>query len=140
MYPAFSVKKYFQELFRSWKVGTFVLALSYYVWGAFYYRLPTWDVPVSIIMSVLTYVFAPWVVNSVLYLFKNRPKGWIVKVIICLVVTYGCASGSYEIYHMFWGIGRHPPTYWVNLYYSTLIFLAAGIFWKFEGSFSELFF
>lgn len=138
MYPAFSIGKYLKELLRPWKLVTFSLALSYYIWGALYYRLPTWDVPVSIIMSVLTYVFSPWVVNSLLYLVKARPKGLILKLVICLAVTYACASGSYELYHMLWGIGYHPPTYWVNLYYSTLIFLAAGIFWKFEGTFIEL--
>ncbi len=138
MYPSFSIKKYTKELLRPWKLATFSVALSYYVWGAHYYRMPTWDVPVSVIMSLLTYVFAPWVVNLLFYLIKERPKksGW--KLIACFLVTYICASGSYEVYHMTVGIGFHPPTYWVNLYYSTLIFIAAGMFWRFEGTLWEL--
>ena len=72
MYPDFSVRRYSQELCRPWKVVTFILAFSYYVLGALYYRLPTWDVPVSIIMSVLAYVFAPWIVMSLLFRGSNR--------------------------------------------------------------------
>ena len=139
MYPKFNIKSYIAELFRPWKFVTFSLALGFYIWGAYFYRLPTWDVPVSIIMSLLTYFFSPWVVKTLFYLYCERPKKWKLKLFVCLLVTYACALGSYEIYHMTIGIGCHPPTYWPNLYYSTLIFLAAGIFWKFEGTFAQLF-
>lgn len=138
MYPTYNLKSYFIELFRPWKLITFSMALGFYIWGAFFYRLPTWDVPVSIIMSLLTYIFAPWVVKTLLYLYEDRPKQWKSKLFVCLLVTYICASGSYELYHMTIGIGYHPPTYWQNLYYSTLLFLAAGLFWKFEGTAGQL--
>lgn len=138
MYPSFSLKNYLKELIRPWKLITFSIAMGYYIWGVYYYQTPTWDVPVSWIMGILTYVFAPWVVKSAYYLIQQRPKHWIIKLLVCFVVTYGCASGSYELYHVFWGIGYHPPTYWINLYYSTLVFIAAGIFWKFEGTFNQL--
>ena len=112
--------------------------MSYYIWGALYYRMPTWDVPVSLIMGFATYLFSPWVVKSLFYLFKIRPQYWAWKALFCLAVTYACASGTYELYHVFFGIKQHPPTYWVNLYYSSLMFIAAGIFWKFEGTFRGL--
>jgi len=138
MYPTFSFKKYINELFRPWKLVTFSIALGYYIFGAYHYHCPTWDVPVSIIMSVLTYVFAPWTISSVYYLIKKRPRHWVLKLTICAMVIYACASGSYELYN-WWHLGYHPPpTYWVNLYYSSLIFFAAGMVWKFEGTFKEL--
>lgn len=138
MYPAFSLRKYTSELLRPWKLATFSLALGYYIWGAYHYHCPTWDVPVSIIMSVLTYLFAPWTVASVYYLVNKRPRHWLGKLSICGLVLYACASGSYELYN-WWNLGYWPPpTYWVNLYYSSLIFFAAGMLWKFEGTLGEL--
>ncbi len=137
IYPNFYIKKYIHELFRPWKLATFSFALGYYIWGAYYYKCPTWDVPVSIIMGTLTYIFSPWTVNSIYYLIQKRPKHWLGKLLICTAVIYACASASYELYN--W---RHlgywpPPTYWVNLYYSSLLFFAAGMLWRFEGTLRE---
>ena len=138
MYPQFHIKRYAKELIRPWKLATFSLALAYYIWGAYYYQCPTWDVPVSLIMSLLTYIFAPWTVKSIYYLAKNRPRYWLLRLIVCAAVIYACASGSYELYN-WWNLGYHPPpTYWINLYYSTLMFFAAGMVWKFEGTLREL--
>jgi hypothetical protein len=138
MYPLFLINAYAKELVRPWKLLTLSIAVGYYIWGAYYYRCPTWDVPVSLIMSVLTYVCAPWTVKSVLYLLQARPKHWQRSLIFCILVTYACASGSYELYN-WWHLGYYPPpTYWVNLYYSTLMFIGAGLFWKFDGTFSQL--
>lgn len=138
MYPQFSWKDYAKELLRPWKLSTFFAALGYYIWGAYRYQYPTWDVPVSIIMSVLTYLFAPWTVKTVYYLIQKRPKHWIGDLVICGIVIYGCASASYELYN-WWHLGYWPPpTYWVNLWYSSYAFIAAGILWKFEGTLMEL--
>lgn len=137
MYPEFSFKRYFKELLRPWKLITFSVALNYYIWGAYHYNCPTWDVPVSIIMSVLTYVFAPVTVKTVYYLAQKRPKHWISGLILCALIIYICASASYELYN-WWHLGYWPPlTYWVNLWYSSLIFFAAGMLWKFEGTLPE---
>jgi len=138
MYPEFSFERYFRELLRPWKLITFSIALSYYIWGAYHYNCPTWDVPISLIMSFLTYIFAPWTVKSVYYLIQKWPKHWIRGLTICVIVIYACASGSYELYN-WWHLGYWPPpTYWANLWYSSLIFFAAGMLWKFEGTFAEL--
>ncbi len=138
MLPEFKIKKYIQELCRPWKLITLLMAVTYYIGGAYYYQCPTWDVPISIIMSFLTYLFAPWTVDSIFYLIKFKPKNWILKICLCLIVVYSVASGSYELYN-YWNLGYWPPpTYWVNLYYSTLIFFAAGMLWRFKGSFREL--
>ncbi|MBU1999324.1 MAG: hypothetical protein ABIG46_04990 [Candidatus Omnitrophota bacterium] len=92
----------------------------------------------SIIMSVLTYIFAPWTLKSVYYLIQKRPKHWVRSLVICSIVIYVCASGSYELYN-WWHLGYWPPpTYWVNLWYSSCAFIAAGILWKFEGTLKEL--
>ena len=139
MYPTFSLRQYLNELARPWKLVTLTIAVGYYVWGAYYYRCPTWDVPVSLLMATLTYLFAPGTIKSALHLIQERPRHWIGGLFVCGLIIYFCASGSYELYN-WWHLGIHPPpTYWVNLYYSTLMFIAAGLLWKFEGSFKEMF-
>ena len=138
MYPSFSLRRYVKELFRPWKLTTFFMALGYYIWGAYYYQVPTWDVPVSLIMGGLTYLFAPWTVKSAQYLIKVRPRHWVRGLFVCAAITYGCASGSYELYN-WWHLGYHPPpTYWANLFYSIPVFIGAGLVWKFDGSLREL--
>ena len=138
MFPEFNMQKYLRELGRPWKLVSFFIGLGYYIRGALYYTCPTWDIPVSIIMSVLTYIFAPWTVNSIYHLIYYRPRSWIPGLIGCLVIIYVCASGSYELYNL-WHIGYWPPpTYWVNLYYSSLMFFAAGMLWRFQGTLKDL--
>ena len=138
MYPGFSRKQYFGELLRPWKIISFLLALSYYIWGAYYYRCPTWDVPDSLIMSILTYVFAPGTVKEIIYLISKKPRFWSIKFLFCLVIIYACASGSYELYN-WWHLGYWPPpTYLPNLFYSIPVFVGAGIVWKHDASFKEL--
>lgn len=138
MFPEFDLKSYAKELLRPWKLVSFSMALGYYIWGAVRYQCPTWDIPVSIIMSVLTYVFAPWTVDAIYSLFRHRPRNWGFGLLLCLAIIYVCASGSYELYNL-WNLGYWPPpTYWVNLYYSSLMFFAAGMLWRFQGSLKML--
>lgn len=138
MFPKISLKEYLLELLRPWKLVSLSIGMGYYIWGAIHYGCPTWDIPVSVIMSILTYIFAPWTVSSIYYLLSNRPPKWFLGVSICMCVIYACASGSYELYN-YWHLGYWPPpTYWVNLYYSSLMFFGAGMVWKFQGTFMEL--
>ena len=137
--PEFDIKTYFRELIRPWKLCSFFIALGYYIWGACHYKTPTWDVPISIIMSTLTYLIAPRTVDVIYYVVTYRPPKWISVLVMCGVVIYSCASGSYELYNL-WNIGYWPPpTYWVNLYYSSLMFIAAGMLWRFKGTLKDLF-
>lgn len=139
LFVVFSARVYALELLRPWKLCTFGIALGYYVWGGIHYKwCPTWDVPVSFIMSVLTYLCAPWTVDNVYHIVKTRPAKWPLGLLLCFLVAYACASGSYELYN-WWHLGSWPPpTYWVNLYYSLLMFFAAGMLWRFRGTFMEL--
>lgn len=134
----FELKVYIRELARPWKVFTLLLGMGYYIWGSMYYACPTWDVPISIIMSALAYLVSPWVVDSTYNLVVTRPGKWGWGLFRNLLVVYMCASGVYEIYNL-WNLGYWPPpTYWVNLYYSSLMFFAAGMVWRFKGTAREL--
>jgi uncharacterized membrane protein len=124
---------YLRNLFRPWKLVTFVMGAAFFVGGAYYWAVPTWDVGVSILMSVLCFLFAPWAVDVGLRACLSRKSGWIRDLIMAAGVVYMVASGSYEAYNTI-RMGCHPVTYWLNLAFSIPVTIAAGLVWRYDGS------
>ena len=131
-------KNYFINLFRPWKVVTFLIALGFLIWGAYAYKIPTWDVPISIIMSVLCFLLSPYAVSLGVSAVTQRKSGWLVKLAISIMLIYFVGSGSYEIYNTL-KLGQHPDTYWVNLSFSVPVAIVAGLVWRYPGSLADLY-
>ncbi len=131
------MKSYLKDLFRPWKLVLFIVGLGFFVWGAVYWNLRTWDVPVSIIMSVLCFLFSPFAVRGIIRSLKTRDPLWGLKLIFYLAVVYAIGSGSYEIYNTI-RLGHHPVTYVENLLFSIPTTLAAGLVWSYKGTLKEL--
>lgn len=132
-----AIKEYFIGLFRPWKFISFIVGTTFFVWGAFYWRLPTWDVGVSIFMSVLCYLLAPLSMKLAIEAIKKHNRFWLFKLVISLMLVYFVGSGSYEIYNTI-RMGQHPVTYWENLFFSIPVTIIAGLIWQFDGSFKDL--
>jgi hypothetical protein len=113
------------------------LGTGFFVWGACFWAVPTWDVGVSILMSVLCYLLAPWAVGLVWRSLRGRRPGWPRELGLGLVLVYFVASGSYEIYNTI-RMGQHPVTYWQNLAFSVPVTIAAGLLWRYDGPLSDL--
>jgi len=128
---------YLHELGRPWKLVTFGLGTGFFVWGAYFWAVPTWDVGVSILMSVLCYLLAPWAVGLGWRALRDRGPGWPRNLGVALVAVYFVASGSYEIYNTL-RMGQHPVTYWQNLAFSVPVTIAAGLLWRHDGSLADL--
>lgn len=47
------------EYIRPWKLATLAVGIGLLVLGSFYLPAPDWDIPISFIMAVLTYLVAP---------------------------------------------------------------------------------
>ncbi len=122
---------------RPWKLVTFALGTAFFVWGARFWAVPTWDVGVSLIMSVLCYLLAPWAVSAGWRALRDRRPGWARDLTLALAVIYVVASGSYELYNTI-RMGQHPVTYWLNLAFSVPVTIAAGLLWSYDGSLLEL--
>lgn len=135
--PESGLRGYIRRLFRPWKLVTFLLGTGFFVWGALYWALPTWDVGVSIWMSVLCYLLAPWSVGLGIDAIRVRTKGWGWRLLLSALVIYFVGSGSYEIYNTI-RMGRHPITYWENLFFSVPVTIMAGIVWGYDGSVTDL--
>lgn len=107
------------------------------MWGAYFWDAPTWDVGVSILMSVLCYLLAPLAVAMALHAARERPRRWPLRLLFSAALVYFIASGSYEIYNTL-RMGFHPVTYWENLCFSIPVTIAAGLLWQFDGSLADL--
>lgn len=129
-------RAYFIGLLRPWKVVTFALGTGFFVWGAWFWAVPTWDVGVSILMSVLCFLLAPWAVDLGIRAVQLRFPGWAWHLAVALATVYLVASGSYEIYNTI-RMGQHPITYWLNLAFSVPVTIAAGFLWRYDGSLAQ---
>ena len=73
-----------------WKLGTFILGLSWLFWGALTFDYPDWDVKLSLLMAGSTYLSAEQFIQS-----TKRPSwalvGWV-------VAAWRSIDGSYWLY------------------------------------------
>lgn len=117
------------ELIRPWKLITFSIGFGLLIFGALYTKFSDWDIGVSIIMAVLTYITAPW---SIRIIIARRWKYF------PLVIFYGWLSvdGSYCAWHSFMGNQMLRDGQWQC---SLALWLLCGFIWMWEGSLSDLF-
>src|SRR6266542_4186283 len=131
------IRNYLRKLFRPWKFITFLFGAMFFIIGARYWAVPTWDVGVSILMSILCFLIAPWAVDIGTMAVLARGRGWVRKLSAATLLIYLVASGSYEVYNAV-RMGQHPVTYWQNLAFSVPVTIAAGLVWRYDGSLLDL--
>jgi hypothetical protein len=120
------------EYARPWKLGTLALGIVLLVAGSFVYEAPDWDIPISVIMAVLAYLFAPWSLRVLLC------RQW-AQLPAALFATWFTVDGSYWVYWHF----RNPLALEMmraaNFPASLSLYGMCGVLWLFRGSLSELF-
>lgn len=92
-----SQKRFFyclSEYVRPWRLVSLACGVALLVVGAYWFALPDWDVPVSLLMASLTYFTAPCSLRVVL---ERRWKQWPNAVFW----TWLSVDGSYAIYWYF---------------------------------------
>lgn len=120
---------FMQEMLRPWKLITFSIGLGLLIWGASYNKFSDWwDIGVSIVMAVLTYLAASWAIRV---LIERRWK------MIPLAVFYSWLSvdGSYWAWHSFMGDAMFRDGQWQT---SLCLWLICGFLWLWNGSLKEL--
>lgn len=107
------------ELLRPWKLATFAIGLGLLIAGAELYHYSDWDIGVSIVMAVLTYLTAPW---SIRVLWERHWKS------LPLATFYGWLSvdGSYWAWHTFAGNDMLRADQWPT---SLCLWLICGFLW-----------
>jgi hypothetical protein len=107
------------ELLRPWKLATFAIGLGLLIAGAEFYHYSDWDIGVSVVMAVLTYLTAPW---SMRVLWERRWKR------LPLAAFYGWLSvdGCYWAWHTFAGNDMLRAEQWPT---SLCLWLICGLLW-----------
>lgn len=126
---ALSSVSYWRYLVRPWKVVTFVVAALGITLIAPYTGDPTWDYVDAAFMSVLAFATAPWTVATFYRAVRRRAAG--ADVFIAAVIWLFSASWSYDLY-LWMRDGDYPVTWFGNLVASSVLYLAAGLFWNLD--------
>jgi hypothetical protein len=119
-------KSYWQFLFEPWKLTTFLIATFFITIVAPYSGDPTWDYADSIIISILTYVFAPWTVGVIYRGFKRKEFN---SKLFTAIVFFFIPCWAYDAY-IYFRDGYYPTTWFTNVIISSGIVLTAGLYWN----------
>jgi len=120
-----------KEYTRPWKLATLAAGIGLLIAGSFYYEAPDWDVPISLIMAALAYLFAPW---SLRVIVERRWKLWPAM----LFVTWLSVDGSYWLYWHFKNPAVVDLMRDANFLASLGLYGACGVIWLYRGSLREL--
>ena len=128
-------RTYFQELLRGWKLASFGVGMLWLFYGAVNYSICDWDVGISIIMGLLTYVYAPWSVITIHHALKFRPRGWLLQFVAAFVPALFAVDWAYWLYHT--AVGNRMLR-WENFKVSMTLYFICGLLWCYQGSLNEL--
>jgi len=126
---AIARRSYWHFLGEPWKLATFIAGAALITLVAPYTGDPTWDYVDGLFMSILCFTTAPWVVATLFFTARRRSS--CAETYVALCTWLFSASWSYDIYLVLRD-GDYPATWFANLFASSVIYLAAGLFWNLE--------
>lgn len=122
---------YLTELLRPWKLTTLAIGIALLIAGSFYYEAPDWDIPISFIMALFTYLTAPW---SLRVLVEQRWRQWPTM----LFATWFTVDGCYAIYWHF----KNPVALELmrdaNFFASLSLYGMCGLLWFYRDSLAQM--
>jgi hypothetical protein len=127
-------RQYFLELLRPWKLVTFLIAISWLLYGAVTYGISDWDVGITLIMGSLTYLCSPWSLRAILLAVRRKPPYWPLWIITALAVAWVVVDGVYVLYHT--AVGNKMLRV-ENFRVSAALYFLAGAFWIYRGTVRE---
>lgn len=125
----FLSKAYFLFLFKPWKIATFAPGLIFMTFIAPFSGDYTWDYLDGSVMSVLTYVTAPWALGTLWRWTQKQASLKLAFVAACLWMF--SMSWFYDLY-IFLRDGYYPPTWLANIILSSILYGCAGLLWNLD--------
>jgi hypothetical protein len=120
-----------KELVRPWKLFSLICGIALLIVGAYYDASIDWDIPLSLIMAILTYMTAPW---SLRVFLERQWRLWPAA----LFATWFSVDGCYWIYWHF----RNPRALdymrSANFPASLSLYAICAVIWLYRGSLREL--
>jgi len=126
------MRSYFAELLRPWKLFSLVCGIALLIVGADFFDYPDWDVAVSLIMAIPTYLTAAWSMRVVLERRWN-------KLPLALLWTYISVDGLYSLYWHFQNPAVLEQMRMGNAPASLALYGVCGLVWLYQGSLKELY-
>lgn len=126
---AISHRAYWRYLCAPWKLATFAVASAGITLIAPYTGDPTWDYVDALLMSVLTFVTAPWAIGVIYLALRRRLP--LKQAYVAACAWMFSASWCYDIY-LVWRDGIYPITWLANIGASSTLYVAAGLLWNLE--------
>jgi len=121
-----------QELLRPWKLFSLATGLTWLIYGALNFNIPDWDVGISLIMALLSYITAPWACRVLLGVAQGRFN--VVSICGALFSYWFTVDGVYVIYHALMG----NETYrWENFLASSCLYALCGMAWLYNGTLAD---
>lgn len=118
------------EFLRPWKLATLSLGIGLLLVGSVVNPAPDWDIGISFVMAVLTYLTAPWFIHVI------RSMDWR-KSPMALIAAWFSIDGSYWFY---WSLVDPGALFMrpANAFASTFLYLLMGMVWMYPGSLIQL--
>ena len=123
---------YLSELLRPWKLFSLSAGIALLVVGSFYWEALDWDIPISIIMALLTYLTAPW---SLRVLLDRQWRLWPAM----LFATWFTVDGSYSIYWHFKDPFALEQMRAAAVPASLALYGICGVIWLYRGSLAQMY-
>jgi hypothetical protein len=133
----FPDRAHWRELRRPWKLATFAGSLGVLLYGSQVMHISDWDIGVTLLMGVETYVLAPWCAQLLWRAWRDRPLGatTAARVLASLAVAVFVVDTSYVLYHRWAGNEMLREE---NFRASMPLFYLAGVLWSWNGSVRQL--
>jgi hypothetical protein len=128
LYPEW--REYWRFLCVPWKLAIFVPAFLFVTFAGRFTDDETWDLVTGSVMSILTFLTAPWVLGVFYQVIKGKkpPRYIIVATALCL---FSC-SWFYDGY-LYWRDGHYTSRWQGNLILSPIVYFAAAQLWNLEA-------
>ena len=115
------------ELMRPWKLAILAIGIGLLVIGAFFYKAPDWDIPISFIMAIMAYLTASW---SMHVMVERRWRQWPVMILWTWFTVDGC-------YWLYWHF-KNPVALELmreaNAPASLSLYWMCGLVWYYRGT------
>lgn len=121
-----------QEYLRPWKLATLATGIALLILGSHYTPAPDWDVPISLIMAICTYLTAPW---SMRVLLERRWREWP----LMLLAVWFSVDGCYFLYWSWADPAVLPLMREANFWASLSLYGICGVIWLYRDSLQELY-
>jgi hypothetical protein len=115
---------------------SFAVGMAWLLYGATHYEIGDWDIGVSLIMGILTYLFAPWTVFTIANALRYRAPYWWLRIAGALVPAVFTVDTVYVLYHTLAG---NPIYRDANFPASMSLYCLCGALWWYRGALADPF-